>query len=80
MKRTTLFTGLAALLIAACHRPPQASPQGMPTPVVTVAVPVQKTVSEWDEFTARVDAVESSRFARASPGILPKCPSNPGSS
>jgi RND family efflux transporter MFP subunit len=62
MKRTTVLSALAsaaALLLAACHHAPNAGPQGMPAPVVTVAPPMQKTVSEWDEFTARVDAVES---------------------
>ncbi len=59
MKRITLLTGLATMLFTACNRAPQGGAQGMPTPVVTVAAPVQKTVSEWDEFTARVDAVES---------------------
>lgn len=78
MKRTILLTGLAALLLAACHRTPQAGPPAMPTPVVTVAVPVQKTVSEWDEFTARVDAVESVEIRPRITGHLTEVPFQAG--
>jgi RND family efflux transporter MFP subunit len=39
---------------AAC----QAMAQGMPTPVVTVAHPLPKHITQWDEYTGRFEAVQ----------------------
>ena len=80
MKRTILLIAFAsaAVLLEACRHAPQAGPQGMPPPVVTVAVPVQKTVSEWDEFTARVDAVESVEIRPRITGHLTEVPFQAG--
>src|SRR5687767_5331591 len=60
--RTTLFqiitAGAVALGLAACKKPAAAPAGGPPPPMVSVAPPEQRTITEWDEFTARVDATE----------------------
>ncbi|HKA73692.1 MAG TPA: efflux RND transporter periplasmic adaptor subunit [Xanthobacteraceae bacterium] len=48
----------AALSLAGCDRKPAAG-SAPPPPSVTVAHPVQKVITEWDEFTGRFAAVES---------------------
>ena len=48
----------AALSLAGCDRKPAAG-AAPPPPSVTVAHPVQKVITEWDEFTGRFTAVES---------------------
>ena len=51
-----LFLG-AALLLSGCGDKPQQ--QAAPaSPPVTVAQPVKRTVTDWDEFTGRFEAVE----------------------
>jgi multidrug efflux system membrane fusion protein len=47
---------IAAALSACSEKPPQAA--AAPPPPVTVAQPVKRTVTDWDEFTGRFDAVE----------------------
>lgn len=49
-----LVTGV--LFVAACGSPPPATP---PPPQVKVVQPVVREITEWDEYTARLDAVES---------------------
>src|SRR5262249_26311731 len=44
------------LLVVACGRQ---QPQGPPPPKVTVARPVERELTDWDEYTARVEAVDS---------------------
>src|SRR5216117_2596773 len=46
----------AALILAACGSRPAPAP---PPPKVKVVQPVVKEITEWDEYTARLDAVES---------------------
>jgi multidrug efflux system membrane fusion protein len=47
----------STLFLAACDKSPQQ--QAAPAaPPVTVAQPVKRTVTDWDEFTGRFDAVE----------------------
>jgi RND family efflux transporter MFP subunit len=63
MARTTALGALLALalLLAACDSTPvanQASQAPPPLPV-TVAVPMQKKITEWDEYTGRFTAVET---------------------
>jgi membrane fusion protein, multidrug efflux system len=49
---------LLALALSGCgEKPPQAA-AAAPAPPVTVATPVKRTVTDWDEFTGRFDAVE----------------------
>lgn len=57
--KALLFLGLAAapLLFAGCRKAPPPQQQG-PLPV-NVITAVEKEVIEWDEFTGRIDAVES---------------------
>ena len=55
------FAGIAPLIVltvvlAGCDQnPPQAAAAA---PAVTVAQPVKRTVTDWDEFTGRFDAIE----------------------
>jgi membrane fusion protein, multidrug efflux system len=46
-----------AVALAGCERQQQASAAPAPSPV-TVAQPVKRTVTDWDEFTGRFEAVE----------------------
>ena len=51
------FVVLIAAALSACgEKPPQAA--AAPAPPVTVAQPVKRTVTDWDEFTGRFDAIE----------------------
>jgi membrane fusion protein, multidrug efflux system len=47
---------LSALALSACGEKPQQ--QAAAPPPVTVAQPVKRTVTDWDEFTGRFEAVE----------------------
>jgi RND family efflux transporter MFP subunit len=49
---------LMAQLLAGCDNKPVAG-QAPPPPAVTVARPLQKTITEWDEYTGRFTALES---------------------
>ena len=58
--RAVLHTGLvltAAGLLAGCGQPTSQAAAPPPAPV-TVAQPVKRTVTDWDEFTGRFEAVE----------------------
>ncbi|TWT49627.1 Efflux pump periplasmic linker BepF [Rubripirellula amarantea] len=44
-------------LLGGCSKPASGPPQ-MPTPSVTVAKPVKKTIVEWDAYTGRLEAVD----------------------
>jgi len=48
---------VTALSLAACSEKPAQSPAAA-APSVTVATPVKRTVTDWDEFTGRFEAVE----------------------
>ena len=51
------LTPAAALALTACgDQPPQQ--QAAAPPPVTVAEPVKRTVTDWDEFTGRFEAVQ----------------------
>ncbi len=57
-ERAVIFAWIAAaLLFAGCKKTPPVQQQG-PLPV-NVIVAVEKEVTEWDEFTGRIEAVES---------------------
>ena len=45
------------LLLAACSEKPAQTPAAA-APSATVATPVKRTVTDWDEFTGRFEAVE----------------------
>ncbi len=51
-----LAVGSTTLLLSGCDKPAQ--PPAASAPPVTVANPVKKTVTDWDEFTGRFDAIE----------------------
>jgi RND family efflux transporter MFP subunit len=59
MARAILLGGLLILppLLAACDSKPTAS--APPSPLVTAAFPLQKPITEWDEYTGRFEAVET---------------------
>lgn len=51
------FAAIAvASLLTGCEKPPQQPTAGAPP--VTVAQPTKRTVTDWDEFTGRFDAIE----------------------
>src|SRR5258708_7203349 len=50
---------LFALILSGCgNNPSQPAAAAAAAPPVTVAQPVKRTVTDWDEFTGRFDAVE----------------------
>src|SRR4051794_3856860 len=49
---------LFALALAGCDEKAQSQVGAPPPPPVTVAQPVKRTVTDWDEFTGRFEAVE----------------------
>src|SRR5262245_56842191 len=51
--------GIAAALLAACGGNAQ---QQMPPPDVNVAAVVKKSVTEWDEYSGHVEAIESAEI------------------
>jgi RND family efflux transporter MFP subunit len=54
---TLLVLGATAGLLAGCGEKPAAQAAAPPAPPVSVAQPVKRTVTDWDEFTGRFDAV-----------------------
>jgi multidrug efflux system membrane fusion protein len=59
MSQAALLTMMASLALAACGggAPPQ-----MPPTEVNVAVVLTKSVAQWDEFTGRIEAIESAEI------------------
>lgn len=57
--RTLFLTGIIVLCLAACDQAPPQQAMEMPPPQVTVANPLAMKISDWDEFTGRLHAVES---------------------
>ena len=60
--RAGRFAGIApvmflAITLAGCDQRQQAA-AALPPPAVTIAQPVKRTVTDWDEFTGRFEAVE----------------------
>lgn len=53
----TAVCAVSFLGLAACGGDPNAG-QGMPTPTVSVSVPLQEEVVDWDDFTGRFEAPE----------------------
>jgi membrane fusion protein, multidrug efflux system len=49
---------LFALALAGCDEKAQSQAAAPPPPPVTVAQPVKRTVTDWDEFTGRFEAIE----------------------
>ncbi len=55
--KTLLFLAMSCAFFSACRKPP--GPAQAPPPAVTVARPVAKRLTEWDEFTGRLGAIAS---------------------
>ncbi len=72
MKPQTYLLLLAALSLASCHKQQAAAPMAFPPPSVTVSVPYQQQVQEWDEFTGRIDAKETVEIRPRVSGYLDK--------
>lgn len=71
--RTVTVTAalLTAMLLAGCGEPnAQQGPKEMPPPAVSVAEAPQREVVQWDEFTGRVEAVESVQVRARVAGYL----------
>ncbi len=69
--RILAAVALSASLTFACDQAPQEKQQGAaPPPAVTVAYPVQKEITEWDEFTGRFEAVENVEIRSRVSGYL----------
>lgn len=58
MKPLHLLPALA-LVLASCNKPQAGAPMQFPPPSVTVLAPLQQEIQEWDEFTGRIDAIET---------------------
>ena len=58
--RTFMITSLTALVLTACgsEQSPQSQTQSRPAPKVSVAKVINEPVTEWDEFTGRLEAPE----------------------
>ena len=57
---TATLAAAAAVLLAGCGKAGgSGGPPAMPPPAVNVAVALKRPITEWDEFTGRIEAVES---------------------
>jgi RND family efflux transporter MFP subunit len=65
------------LLGAGCGR--VESPPGPPPPAVTVSRPLEREVIEWDEYTGRLDPVESVEVRARVSGLIESAPFREGS-
>lgn len=67
MSRPLIF---ASLLLASCGPQSSAPPTATPPAVVTVASPTKQTITEWDEFSGRLEAKESVEIRARVSGYL----------
>ena len=71
MKSTLIIIfAVLATCLTACHQEQEGPPPAMPPPGVTVATPNAQEVQEWDEFTGRIDAVETAEIRPHVSGTL----------
>src|SRR5215470_13989494 len=72
--RTSLTLAMALLtaLLAGCDQgqPKQPAKQAAPPPAVSVSMPVQREIIEWDEYTGRFDATETVELRARVSGYL----------
>jgi multidrug efflux system membrane fusion protein len=61
-----------ALALGGCHPAAQSAPPASPPPQVTVSHPLTKEIVDYDEFTARVGAVDSVEIRARVSGYLQK--------
>lgn len=57
LRRFSLFAVALAVMLGGCDNKPSQQAT-LPPPPVTVAQPLKRTVTDWDEFTGRFEAVE----------------------
>ncbi len=67
--RIFVICGIAAAL-AACNQKQAQQSAAPPPPAVTVAQPLEKKVTEWDEYTGRFDAVDTVEVRARISGVL----------
>lgn len=53
------FATVSAMLVAACSND---GPKAPPPPTVTVAQPIQREVTDWDEYVGRFEAIEDAQI------------------
>src|SRR3954465_8912329 len=58
IKRSAALIGVALFAVASGCAKKASGPGAMPPPQVTVSQPVQREVTEWDEYPGRLQAVE----------------------
>src|SRR2546426_12836308 len=58
MKKFFIAVGILSILLTAAGCKKRSAPQQAPLPVNVLTV-IEKEVNEWDEFTGRLEAVES---------------------
>ena len=66
--QSSSLVGLSFLLLAACSEPTTAATP--PLPVVEVVQPVVRNILDWDQFTGRLEAVESVDLRARVSGLL----------
>ena len=72
-KRFLRFAGgLLILVLCGCHPSAPPAPPAQPPPPVTVAHPLTKEIVDYDEFTARLDAIHSVDIRARVSGYLQK--------
>ncbi len=64
-----LYVGLALIGVSYGSEPARAQGQ-RPPPPVTVATPLQKQITEWDEFTGRFEAIETVEVRARVSGVV----------
>jgi RND family efflux transporter MFP subunit len=62
---------MTALLLTGCGKQPEQA-AAPPAPAVTVAQPTQRTITDWDEFTGRFDAIEQVQIRARVTGFVTK--------
>ncbi|HEY6281374.1 MAG TPA: efflux RND transporter periplasmic adaptor subunit [Burkholderiales bacterium] len=73
VEKCSLFVAFTFLsLLSACGPNAPATPASPPLPAVTVARPIAKEVVEWDEYTGRLEAVETVEVRARVSGYLTK--------
>jgi multidrug efflux system membrane fusion protein len=71
--RTFLVASIAAVVLSACGQPEAAGAGAAPTaPTVDVATVVEQRITEWDEFTGRLQAPETVALMPRVSGYLDK--------
>lgn len=64
------WLGLIGVFLAGCSQPTADPSPAPPPPAVTVSQPIQRQVIEWDEYTGRLEAVETVDIRARASGYL----------